>query len=340
MTASATKPNPSAIDSLGEAISHMRAKLFPFSFLGWLTLAFVSLIESCGSSGGGPGMPGTGNPVGGKFGGPSSMEDPARLIEEVSAWIMAHMVLLVVGLLVVMVISLVIMWLRSRMIFVYIDDVATGRFDLVRPWKQHGALADSFFGLSLVVQGAMFILVVLILGLGALFVVWAGTRDLGMGVIAMGVLPLGFLFVLSIIAAAVMNMVLRDFVAPIQVSRDIGAREAGGIFVSMFSARPGLFVGYVLFRFVVGIAVGIGMAIIGCLTCCLGFLPLVNQMLFQPVYYTERAWSLKLLAQLGDDITHKVMPPPAPSHEGSSSDAPTGPIDLSAIDFDKPYPQG
>lgn len=337
MTGSATKPNPSAIDALGEAISHMRAKLFPFSFLGWLTLAFVSLIESCGSSGGG--TPNPGSQMGGKFR-PPSFDNPAQLIEEVSAWIVSHMVLLVGVVLVIMLLSLVIVWLRSRMIFVYLDDVATGRFDLVRPWKQHAALADSFFGMSLIVQGAMFILILLIAAMGVLFIVWAGTRDLGIGAIAMGIIPLAFLFVVSLLAAGVVNMFLRDFVAPIQVSRDIGARDAGGIFLSMFSARPGLFVGYALLRLVVGIAVAIGMAIVGCMTCCIGFLPLVNQMLFQPVYYTERAWSLRLLAQLGDDIIHKVIPPPAAAYEENSSDEPTGPIDLSAIDFDKPYPQG
>ena len=34
MSPSAKSRNPSAIDALGEAVAHMREKLFPFSFMG------------------------------------------------------------------------------------------------------------------------------------------------------------------------------------------------------------------------------------------------------------------------------------------------------------------
>ena len=331
MTASTRRP--SAIDALGEAISHMRAKLFPFSFVGWITLGFVSLLESCGSGGGGGGLQ---NRMGGR---PGSYEDPTRIVESIFGWIAAHMILFVAGLMVLMVISLVFMWLRSRMVFVYIDDVATGRFDLVRPWGQHGAHADSFFVVSLVVQGASLILLVLIVGLGGFFILWARANEWAVGAIALAAVPIAFIFLLSLVVAALLNMVLRDFVAPLQISRNVGAREAGGIFLSMFSAMPGLWIGYALLKFVVGIAVGLAVLIASCLTCCIGALPLVNQTLFQPIYYAERAWSLKLLAQLGEDVTPKVMPPPpAPPRDEDPSEALTGPIDLSAIDWETPPP--
>ena len=96
-------------------------------------------------------------------------------------------------------------------------------------------------------------------------------------------------------------------------------------------------IGYALLKFVVGIAVGLAVLIASCLTCCIGALPLINQTLFQPIYYAERAWSLKLLAQLGEDVTPKVMPPPpAPPRDEDPSEALTGPIDLSAIDWETP----
>lgn len=325
MTRQSSNRNPSAIDALGEGISHMREKLFPFSFFGWVTLGFVSLLESCGSGSGG----GVQNNW---SGGSGPYEDPSRLIEGALAWIAGHMFLFVSVLMGVMLISLLFMWLRSRTIFVYIDDVATGRFDLVRPWGQHGNHADSFFILSLIVQGAAFIVMVLILGLGGFFVLWARAQDWGGGPIALGVIPIAFLFVLSILAAAVLSMVLRDFVAPLQLSRDISARDAGSAFLSMLSERPGLLIGYAILKFVVSIAVGIIVLIGSCLTCCIGALPLVNQTLFQPIYYAERAWSLKLLAQMGDDVFTKLAPPPYEN----PSDALTGPIDLSAIDFETP----
>ena len=333
-TSASTRKAPSAIDALGEAISHMREKLFPFSFVGWITLGFVSLLESCGSGGGG------GGGLKNRMGGPGSFEDPAQIAESVFGWIAAHMIIFVSALMAVMVLSLIFMWLRSRTVFVYIDDVASGRFDLVRPWGQHGAHADSFFVLSLVVQGAAFIVLVLIVGLGGFFILWAKANEWGGGAILMGALPIAFILVLALLAAATLNMVLRDFVAPLQISRDVGAREAGSVFLSLFAQNPGLLIGYAILKFAVGIAVGLMVAIACVLTCCIGAIPWIHQTLFQPVYYAERAWSLKLLAQMGEDVFAKVMPqaPQAPPFD-DPSDAPTGPIDLSAIDFETP-PEG
>jgi hypothetical protein len=335
MAVSASHRKPSAIDALGEAISHMQAKLFPFNFVGWITLGFVSLLESCGS---GSGSSGIQNRLGNSDGAADSIGDPIAALESAFAWIAAHMILFVSVLMALMVVSLIVMWLRSRSIFVYIDDVATGRFDLARPWGQHGALADSFFALSLVVQGTAFIVLVLIMGLGILFVIWARAQAWAVGMILMGAIPIGFIFVLAIILAAVLDMALRDFIAPIQISRNLGSQAAGGVFLSMVSANPGLFLGYAILKFLVGIGIGIVLFIGMCLTCCIGALPLVNQTLFQPIYYAERAWSLKLLAQMGDDVASTLLPlPPPPSED--PSDAPTGPIDLSELDLDEPQDQ-
>lgn len=325
MSPSAKSRNPSAIDALGEAVSHMREKLFPFSFLGWITLGFVSLLESCGS---GSGSGGVQNNLG--SGGSGSGPDLVTMIEAGFGWIAEHMILFVSVLMAVMLFSLVVMWVRSRTIFVYIDDVATGRFDIVRPWSEHGRHADSFFILSLIVQGAAFILMVLILGLGGFFVLWARANDWGGLAVGLGVLPILFLFFIALVVAAILGLVLRDFVAPLQLVRNVDARQASGVFMSLLGANPGLIIGYALLKLVVSIAVGIVILIGTCLTCCIGALPLVNQTLFQPIYYAERAWSLKLLAQLGEDVFTRL----SQSGFGGPDDAPTAPIDLSQVEYE------
>jgi hypothetical protein len=332
MTVSAAgRKAPSALDALGEAISHMRAKLFPFSFVGWLTLGFVSLLESCGPGGGG------GQGAGNRMNGSGSFDSGAEMLQAGLAWIAAHMVLFVGGLMVAMVLSLLFLWLRSRAIFVYIDDVASGRFDLVRPWGEHGAHADSFFVLNLVVQGVIFIVIVLVIGLGGFFLLWARTNDWAGGALLMAALPIAFILLLSVLVAIVVNMALRDFVAPLQITRNAGAREAGSVFLSMFFANPGLLIGYALLKFVLSIALGIMMAIVCVVTCCVGVFPLVHQTIFQPIYYAERAWPLKLLAQMGEDVFFRFGPKaPPPAGFDDPGDAPTGPIDLSAIDFETP----
>lgn len=326
MSPSAKSRNPSAIDALGEAISHMREKLFPFSFAGWITLGFVSLLESCGSGSGGGGLR---DKLNGSDSGP--LPDPATLIETAFGWIAAHMILFVSILMVVMLLSLLFMWIRSRTVFVYIDDVATGRFDLVRPWGEHGSHADSFFILSLLVQGASFILMVLILGLGGFFVLWARANEWSGLAMGLGLLPLVFLLFLAVVVAAILGLILRDFVAPLQLARNVGAREAAGVFLSILAANPGLIIGYAVLKFAVSIAVGIVVVLGSCLTCCIGALPLVNQTLFQPIYFAERAWSLKLLAQLGEDVVAKLIRPDF----GGPDDAPTAPIDLSQVEFER-----
>ncbi len=315
---------PSAIDALGEAISHMRQKLFPFNFVGWITLGFVALLESCGSGSGTSGFRNSRSGLG-DFG--SAADRPIRLIETAFAWIAAHMIWVVFGLMAVMVLSLVIMWLRSRAVFVYIDNVGAGNFDLVRPWGQHGALADSFFVVSLILQGVTFVLSVMLLALGAFFAIWANTHGWPALTIALGALPILFLFVLSLVVAGLLGMALRDFVAPIQMARNLGAQDASAVFASMLSANPGLFIGYAILKFVGWIAIGIVMFMAMCLTCCIALFPLVNQTLFQPIYYAERAWSLKLLAQLGEDVFPKAAPKAPLAF--SQNDAPTEPIDLS-----------
>ena len=301
----------------------MRQKLFPFSFVGWITLGFVAMIESCasGSSTGSVRNRGDAKDI------ESAISNPIQLIETVSGWIASHMIWVVFGLIGIMVVSLVVMWLRSRAIFVYIDDVGTGRFDLVRPWGEHGGHADSFFVLSLIVQGVMFVLTVLFLAGGAFFAIWARSNGWAAAAILLGTLPILFLFLLSLIAAGLVGLALRDFVAPIQMARNLGAREAGGVFLSILSANLGLFIGYALLKTVVWTAIGIVMFLAMCLTCCIGMLPVVNQTIFQPVYYAERAWSLKLLAQLGEDVFPK--PGPKAPRAFTQDDAPTEPIDLS-----------
>ena len=148
--------------------------------------------------------------------------------------------------------------------------------------------------------------------------------------------PIAFIFVLSLLAAGVLNLALRDFVAPLQMIRNVGAKDAGSVFLSMLSAHPGLLIGYALLKFATGIGVSIVVVIACVLTCCIGALPLIHQTLFQPVYYAERAWSLKLLAQLGEDVFAKLNPAGDPPPYEGPEDSPTAPIDLSEVDLETP----
>ena len=72
--------------------------------------------------------------------------------------------------------------------------------------------------------------------------------------------------------------------------------------------NAGTFVAYVALKIVFGIGAGIVGLLVGCCTCCLGFLPVLSQTILQPLLYFERAWSLCLLRQAGYDL---LSEPPA-----------------------------
>jgi hypothetical protein len=286
----------------------MRAKLFPFSFAGWVTLGFVSFLENCSPGGGGGGDLGLRNQM------PGGGVPPAAAIEGAIAWGTEHWMLISFMVVLVALLSLLMFWLQARAAFVYIDNVAKGRFDLARPWGEHASAADSFFGLNLVIFGVWFIAVVTLIGLAVLGGLRAADAQSAASWAAFAFALLPFLLALAalMLLGLVAHTCLRDFVAPIQVSRGIGAWAAAGAFLSLAVAHPLTFVAYIILKFALRIAVAFAALLFGCLTCCIGWLPVLHHTTFQPVYYAERSWSLKLLAQMGDDLfpSGAGLPPP------------------------------
>jgi hypothetical protein len=59
--------------------------------------------------------------------------------------------------------------------------------------------------------------------------------------------------------------------------------------------------------------VGLAAVIVGCCTCCFGFLPVVAQTILQPAFYFDRAWPVYLLRLLG----HDPFPAPPAALPGS-----------------------
>jgi hypothetical protein len=123
---------------------------------------------------------------------------------------------------------------------------------------------------------------------------------------------------LLLLGSSLLSLALRDFVAPIQLARGIPCGEAAWLFWELLKAQPGPFAIYVLLKLAFAIALGVVAMVLGCGTCCLGFLPVVAQTLLQPALYFERAWSLYLLKPLGFDVVREPEPatsggpPPSP----------------------------
>src|SRR5918994_579288 len=119
-----------ALDAVQPAVDHTRRHLFPFRFERWVALGLVAFLDQCGRGGGGFNIPGPG--------GLGDTEGTRAEVESGLAWLAAHAVL--VSLLAAVVLALavavtaLVLWINSRGVFMYIDDVASGRSGGARPW--------------------------------------------------------------------------------------------------------------------------------------------------------------------------------------------------------------
>jgi hypothetical protein len=217
-----------------------------------------------------------------------------------------------VGIVLLLALSALVLWVNSRGVFIYMDDVATGRTELSQPWHEHADRASSYFiwsfGLAVGLLVAMFGL----LGIGAMAVLGVIRSGFTTGIlVSVGLALLVPVFALLVLAGVVASIALRDFAAPLQWKTGLACGDAVRLLIALVRANPGPFVIYLLLKVAFAMAVTIAITIGGCLTCCIGFLPVVKQTLFQPAFYFERAWSLHFLRRLGYDVVSRSPQEPA-----------------------------
>jgi len=307
----------SATDAARDAVELVKRRLFPFQFDRWFALGFVAFLDQCGRSGGGVNVPGGGG--GSPGGGGIEKTD----VSGVTDWLSGHIGLIVAiavfAMVVVIAFTAVVLWLNSRGVFMYLDNVATGRSDISRPWSEHKEKASSYFAWSFGVSLAALvgILVLLVPILLMAFSLLTGGARLGPILGIVGAVLFLLLFVLGL---SLFSVLLRDFAAPLQMRLGVPCGQALGIAWGLVQRNVGAFVAYVALKIVFAIGAGIVAMLVGCLTCCLGFLPVISHTILQPLLYFERAWSLFLLRQAGYDLFPAPaapggrFAPPVPAH--------------------------
>lgn len=283
----------SPLDAAREALDHTTRHLFPLRPERWLALGFVAFLDQLGRGGG--------------LAPPTSWGEDRGLPgwPEAAAWLGAHVGLAVVlaalVLALVVLLAALVLWLGSRGVFMYMDDVATGRADVARPWREHAERAASLFawrfGLALAALGGVALLV-----LPVALVVGGAGRGRGAAFAGMALLLVLLpLLLLMAVAASLASLALRDFVAPIQWRMGVACGEAVRLFLPLVRAQPAAFVVYVLLK-VLFFAVMGGVLAATCCLCCCALVPVLAQTLLQPAFFFERAWSLYFLRQLGYDV--------------------------------------
>ncbi len=305
----------SPVDAARAAYHHTRSQLFPIRLEKWLVLGLLAFLDQCGRAFRGGGGSSGGGEGHGPGGWPPDLGHVGARVQQASEWLAAHATLValgaVAGLLAFGVVAAVVLWLNARGVFMYADAVATGRAEVRRPWRQHAAAASSYFGWSLGITFAMVFTLLFAGGLvvATVFAFFAGRlQGTGGWLILAAMIPVLVLLGLALPLLALAGLALRDFVAPLQIATGLPCGAAARLLESLVVAQPGAFVLYLLLKVLVVVATGLVVVIGGCLTCCLGFLPVVMQVVFQPLFHFERALSLMLLRQVGYDVAARLVP--------------------------------
>jgi hypothetical protein len=316
--------NVSYTAPLRRAWERARALLLrPFRLATWMTLGFAAFLsELLSSHQGGFGWRGLRRPLGHEYGWPHE-------------WSFSPLVLGIAAIVVTCVIGVFValLWVSSRGKFIFLDDVAHARAEIVAPWKRFARLGNSLFAWALVFGLACLAILALlalpfVAAIAALFqggeFRWAGLGAL-LGFFLMAV-PVG-------IALAYAGLFLSDFVVPIMYRDDLGASAAWRKFLVLLRAHPGSFLMYGLWVFALWTVTLSACLAVGFVTCCVGFvvlgLPYIGTVALLPVYVTARGLGPEFLAQFGADYATlpavQAPPPPAPATQAPVAPAPQAP---------------
>ena len=203
---------------------------------------------------------------------------------------------------IVIVVSVVLLWVRSRGKFMFLDNAVHNRCEIKTPWANFAQHGRSLF-LWTLGYTAVVLVTMLALGGGIYFGVIA--QCVAAGDFVRSTIPLiiilSLLLVSFIIISCYISRFLEDFVIPIMYKRDMTAVEAWSCFAGIYRANRGRFLGYGLWC----VLLEIGAALVGLLfivcTCCIAIIPYIGTVILLPIYVMMRFNGLYYLAQYGPD---------------------------------------
>ena len=305
-------------EPLSRGISRMNRDLFhPFDLRRWFVVGFTAFLAALADIGlSGPPTSGIRKRSKGQ------LEDIIYFPQKAWEWLGQNpgwAIAIALGLFFLVVIGIVITWLSARGKFVFLDNVVRGQARVAAPWYEFRNEGNSFFWWNLLwlIAFTAVTLIYIFYAFLNLQAVYESTRD-GRALILPAVLAgLGF-FAISVLSAFVF-VLLRDFVIPIMYRDRISGWQAMERFLPLFFSQLHYFIGYGLFRFCLMLVIVIGIVIIGCVTCCIGFvilsIPYINAVALLPVSYALRSFSVEFLEQFGPE--YRIFPRPEVNPPGT-----------------------
>lgn len=306
-----------ATGALSLAIERARFMLFrPFDLAKWLSLGLIILLDVLVSGGG------TSN-----FNFPSG--DLSAFEWGRQDWARIWPVVVGIGgviVAVVLVIGVVLTWLSSRGQLMFTRAVALDDVSIGDNWRASGSRGFSLFLFRLAFAFVGLLLVLLLVAAAVAAVAVAGDAFPTAALVILALV----IAVPVVVALIIVQVLLRAFVVPIMWRYDLPAMQAWRVFLSILRINKAPVLLFLVIRLAYATVFGITAMLVGCLTCCLGFLPYIHHVLFAPYYVFDRAYSLYMLESLGPDYQMVATPPWA--------SAPVGEAPMPASDLDTAEP--
>lgn len=302
----------SCIAAVGPAWLRMKEILFsPFSLGKWFTLGFTAWLATLGKNSGGSGSfnPGDVKSDSGKWPGLGTI-DPDAIINRVKSFLDTYggtiAVIAVIAVIVVLAIGLVVLWIRSRGKFMFLDNVVKNRAEVSEPWKvfaEHGNslfLWNIVFGLVCLAGFGLLLAVTFFSVIMPCIKAQAWVPSVVPAIVFMSV----FWFVFAI-ATGYVTRFLEDFIVPIMYGLNLSAMEAWQRFFGILKPHFRQLILYGLFYFVLGIGAGVCVLMLILVTCCIAgcvlIIPYLGAVLLLPVTVFFRAYSIEYLGQFGPE---------------------------------------
>lgn len=294
-------------EPLSRGWNRMKMALFkPFDLTKWFVVGFTAFLAGLMKGNGGSGS----SRVGDDWSFREFIEFPNRAWE----WLMDNpgwFIAIVIFAVFAIAIGITLTWLSSRGMFMFLDNVAHDKAEIVKPWKRYRMEGNSLFVWRLcfgLICLMVFIIFFVFFFTTASFIY---RESLYSHIPVPFLVGMGLLFFFMILFIGYISMFLKSFVVPIMYKNNIKTTQGWSRFLSLFGKHAFHFILFGVFLFLLTIMFVLLIIVAGLLTCCIGFIlliiPIIGTVLTLPAWYTLRAFSLEYLAQFGPE--YDVFPP-------------------------------
>jgi hypothetical protein len=245
---------------------------------------------------------------------------PAELLEMVLAWLRAHIVEVVfIGAIAAILVGgliLLLLWINSRARFMLLRAIATDTYEVAAPWREFRALGNSLFGFRVALAILWSVAGLLILAAAA-FTAWPDIRAKTFGAQATSAILIVVLLLFpTMIAFLLVSWLTTTFVTVIMYARGCTVMDGWRQFrANVLRGNILTLILFFLMNMVLALVAVMAHVLIGCVTCCVGFLPYLGTVATLPIVLFLRCYTIYFLQQFGPQyvIIHEAPPPPPPS---------------------------